>query len=359
MARGYGMRVGPSTPSRPSARSSVPYGAKTRLTSCIASLTFSWPMITVTPPRRLSTGTSCSRKSERCRTSSTPRSLAPPANSGCSRTLTMPSVKTSSTATRVGLLEHLGDAPRRRARRAGSACATRRRTWGADRPASSRVERGRGRRRAPPGRSLSPAVARSTLPRGRGDAARRCRRRAPAPPGAPGRASSTSWTWPNRRAARPCRGDDRGGAGAGGEDRGGQPQPLVAGQLHLAELVADHELVGAVEGRLAHQRLDVDPIAQVRRDASGAGVRVAQQAQRLELGHGAAHGRRADAAGRSGRRAPASRPGRRSGRSPRRRRAARCAAARSARAPTETGRSARVAGHPLADQIDLRLVLVR
>ena len=58
--------------------------------------------------------------------------------------------------------------------------------------------------------------------------------------------------------------------------------------------MTDHQLVGAIQGRLAHERLDVDPIAEVGRNAAGAGVRVAQQSQRLELGHGAAHGGRAD-----------------------------------------------------------------
>jgi hypothetical protein len=90
------------------------------------------------------------------------------------------------------------------------------------------------------------------------------------------------------RAPRARRCDDRGAAGAGGQDRGGEAQPLVARQLHLAELVANHELVGVVERCLAHERLHVGPIAQVGRHATGARVRMGQQAHRFKLGHGAA-----------------------------------------------------------------------
>ena len=96
-------------------------------------------------------------------------------------------------------------------------------------------------------------------------------------------------------APRARRRDDRRRAGVAGQDARRQAQPVVAGQLHLAELVTDHEPVGRVELGLAHEGLDVQPIPEVRGDAPGAGVRVAEQAQRLELRHGAADGGRRDA----------------------------------------------------------------
>ena len=107
--------------------------------------------------------------------------------------------------------------------------------------------------------------------------------------------SSASWRCP-KRARRALAGrDDRCAARARRQDRSGEAQPLVARQLDLAELVPDHEPVRAVKLRLAHQRLDVDAVPEVGRHAAGAGVRMLQQAHRLELGHRRANGRRADA----------------------------------------------------------------
>ncbi len=97
------------------------------------------------------------------------------------------------------------------------------------------------------------------------------------------------------RAARARRRDDRGGSGAAREDRCGQAEPFIARQLHLAELVPDHEPIGRVELRLAHQRFDVQPIPEVGRHPSGTGVRVAEQPERLELRHRASDRRRRDA----------------------------------------------------------------
>ena len=66
----------------------------------------------------------------------------------------------------------------------------------------------------------------------------------------------------------------------------------------LAQRVAGVETnreVSRVELGLSHQRFDVEAVAEVRRHAAGAGVRMAEQAHRLELGHGAADGGRRDA----------------------------------------------------------------
>jgi hypothetical protein len=96
------------------------------------------------------------------------------------------------------------------------------------------------------------------------------------------------------RAPRAGGRDNRGSPGRGSEGGGGQPQPVVGRQLDLAELVANHERVGPVELGLAHERLDVVAIAEVRRHAAGRGVGVGQQTERFEVGHGAPNGGRAD-----------------------------------------------------------------
>ncbi len=150
----------------------------------------------------------------------------------------------------------------------------RRATCGALSPPSSRVEQSRPPPgRAPPGRAPHPAgaIEGGPIEPALDDlAVRRARGRA----GAFRPQAATSWTWP-KLARRARAGVTTGGrAGAAGEDRGREAQPLVAGQLHLAELVADHELVGLVELRLAHERLDVEPVAEVRGHAAGTRVRV-------------------------------------------------------------------------------------
>ena len=75
------------------------------------------------------------------------------------------------------------------------------------------------------------------------------------------------------------------------ERRGGEAEPVLAGELHLAELVPDHQLL---DGRQRHgidDRFDVEAVPGIGRHASGRGVRVGQQTGRLELGEDAADGR--------------------------------------------------------------------
>ena len=66
---------------------------------------------------------------------------------------------------------------------------------------------------------------------------------------------------------------------------------MLAGELDLAELVADHQLLDGRQRDGLDDRLDVEAIAGVGRDAAGGRVRVGQQAVRLELGEDAADGR--------------------------------------------------------------------
>ena len=87
------------------------------------------------------------------------------------------------------------------------------------------------------------------------------------------------------------RGDDRGRAVRGREDRRGEAEPLLARVLHLAELVPDHQLLDGRQGRVVGDRLDEVAVARVGRDATGRRVRVGQEAGRLEVGEDVAHGR--------------------------------------------------------------------
>ena len=66
---------------------------------------------------------------------------------------------------------------------------------------------------------------------------------------------------------------------------------MLAGELDLAELVADHQLLDGGQRDGLDDRLDVEAVARVGRDAAGRGVRVGQQAVRLELGEDVADGR--------------------------------------------------------------------
>jgi hypothetical protein len=58
-----------------------------------------------------------------------------------------------------------------------------------------------------------------------------------------------------------------------------------------AELVADHQLLDRGQRDDLRDRFDVEAVARVGRDAPGRGVRVGQQAVRLELGEDAPDGR--------------------------------------------------------------------
>jgi hypothetical protein len=66
---------------------------------------------------------------------------------------------------------------------------------------------------------------------------------------------------------------------------------VLAGELDLAELVADHQLLDGGQGNRLDDRFDVEAVASVGRDAAGGGVRMCQEPVRLELGEDAAHGR--------------------------------------------------------------------
>ena len=70
---------------------------------------------------------------------------------------------------------------------------------------------------------------------------------------------------------------------------------MLAGELDLAELVADHQLLDGRQRDGVRDGLDVEPVALVRGDAAGRRVGVRQETARLELREDAAHGRARDA----------------------------------------------------------------
>ena len=96
---------------------------------------------------------------------------------------------------------------------------------------------------------------------------------------------------PDVGVARLGRRGQAGRTGDRGERRRREPEPVLAGELHLAELVADHQLLDRRQRDGLDDRLDVEAVAGVGRDPAGGGVRVGQQAVRLELGEDAADGR--------------------------------------------------------------------
>ena len=108
--------------------------------------------------------------------------------------------------------------------------------------------------------------------------------------------------------ARLGRGRQAGRAGDRREGRGREAEPVLAGELDLAELVPDHQLLDGRQRDRLDDRLDVEAIAGVGRQAAGRGVRVGQQAVRLELGEDAADRRAGHAEADSARRAPGCRP---------------------------------------------------
>ena len=99
---------------------------------------------------------------------------------------------------------------------------------------------------------------------------------------------------PDVGVARLGRRGEAGRAGDRGEGGRGEAEPVLAGVLHLAELVPDHELLDGRQRNGLGDRLHVEAIAGVGRDAPGRGVRVGQQAVGLELGQDAPHGRAGD-----------------------------------------------------------------
>ena len=96
---------------------------------------------------------------------------------------------------------------------------------------------------------------------------------------------------PDVGVARLGRGGQTRRPGDRGERRRREAEPVLAGELDLAELVADHQLLDGRQRNGLDDRLDVEAVAGVGRDAAGGGVRVGQQAVRLELGEDAADGR--------------------------------------------------------------------
>ena len=82
-----------------------------------------------------------------------------------------------------------------------------------------------------------------------------------------------------------------GGAGQTGEGRRREAEPVLAGELDLAELVADHQLLDGRQRHRVDDRFDVEPVASIGRHAPGARVRMSQQAGGLELGEDAPDGR--------------------------------------------------------------------
>jgi hypothetical protein len=65
---------------------------------------------------------------------------------------------------------------------------------------------------------------------------------------------------------------------------------VLTRELHLAELVTDHQLLDLWQGRRIDDRLDVVAITFVGRDAARARVRMHEQARALQLGEHVAHG---------------------------------------------------------------------
>ena len=91
-------------------------------------------------------------------------------------------------------------------------------------------------------------------------------------------------------------GGRRDGGGSGGRRERGrrEPEPLLARELDLAELVADHQLLDGGERDGVRDRLDVQAIATVGRHAARARVRMPEQLSHLQLGHDVADRGRAD-----------------------------------------------------------------
>ena len=76
-----------------------------------------------------------------------------------------------------------------------------------------------------------------------------------------------------------------------GERRGREAEPVLARELDLAELVADHQLLDRRQRHGVDDRFDVEAVAGVRGHAPGTGVRVGQQPGRFELREDASNGR--------------------------------------------------------------------
>ena len=105
---------------------------------------------------------------------------------------------------------------------------------------------------------------------------------------------------------------EAGRSGQTGQRRGRKTEPVLAGELDLAELVADHQLLDRGKRDRIDDRFDVEAVSGVGGDATGGDVRVSQEAVGLELGEDVPDGRARHAEARTARRAPGSRPGPRS-----------------------------------------------
>src|SRR5215218_1668955 len=98
IACGYAMRVGPRTPTTPTARPGRPYGASTSETSAISSAGFSEPMNTRTVSEPATPSMSWARYTRFSSAAKTRRSFSLWANSGAAITLSRPSLNSSSIA---------------------------------------------------------------------------------------------------------------------------------------------------------------------------------------------------------------------------------------------------------------------
>ena len=96
---------------------------------------------------------------------------------------------------------------------------------------------------------------------------------------------------PDVRCPRLCRRRQTGRAGHTRQGGRREAEPVLACELHLPELVADHQLLDGRERHGIDDRLDVEAVAGVGRHATRRGMRVGQEAGALELGQDASDGR--------------------------------------------------------------------
>ena len=108
--------------------------------------------------------------------------------------------------------------------------------------------------------------------------------------------------------ARLGRGREAGRRGSPSERRRGQPEPVLAGELDLAELVADHQLLDGRQRHVSAMRLDVEAVARVGRDAPGATCAGGSAGPPPRARRGCCGRSRWTRRGRSARRAPGCRP---------------------------------------------------
>ena len=91
--------------------------------------------------------------------------------------------------------------------------------------------------------------------------------------------------------ARLGRRGEAGRPGHGRQGRRGEAEPVFARELHLPELVADHQLLDRGERDRVRDGLHVEAVALVGRDPARGGVRMGQETGGFELGEDAPDGR--------------------------------------------------------------------